>query len=165
MISFDFLQKERAGEVLPSLFDILHTNMAPIAPDKKTYDESFREWMDAVAPALEKEARQIILIHDDGRVVGFFQYYVNDTIFMMEEIQFLPEYQGKGVFQKLYAHLSGVVPTDIQTVEAYANKWNTRSQKILNHLGLEVIEDKGSLLHFRGDCRVMLERYIKMFIL
>ena len=111
-----------------------------------------------------KEQRKIILIRDGEKLIGFFQYYVNDTTFMMEEIQFIPEYQGKGVFQKLYAHLAGIVQRDVPFVEAYAHKNNSKSQSILKHLGLQAVgEDKGTdTYHFRGDCSAMFERYRKI---
>ena len=158
MIEFRYLPKENAEKYLPGLFDILHLNTSKIAPAETNYEEEFDKWHGAVAPALEKKSRQIILIYDGGKVIGYFQYYVNDTTFMMEEIQLLPEYQGKGVFQKLYAYLARVVPADILVVEAYADKRNERSQSILRHLGLEGTED-GEFVRFRGECQPMLERY------
>ena len=77
---------------------------------------------------------------------------------MMEEIQLLPEYQGKGVFQKLYKHLAGIVPKNIPYVEAYVHKKNLKSQGILKHLGLDIIgENKsGNSYHYRGDCQKLL---------
>ena len=163
-ISFSFLPKEKAGEFFPALFDILYRNMSKIAPSGKTFEEEFSEWYGEVFPAfVNKEPRKIIMIRDGGRLIGFFQYYVNETTFMMEEIQFLPEYQGKGVFQKLYAHLAEIVPDDVPFVEAYAHKNNTKSQGILNHMGLQVIgENKnGNSYHFRGDCKLMFKKYRK----
>ena len=161
MITFSFLPKNRASDVLPKLFDILHGNMSKIAPTGNTYEEDLSEWIGAVAPALEKDPRQIILISDGDETVGFFQYYVTDTTFMMEEIQLLPGYQGKGVFQNLYAYLAKVVPESIQFVEAYAHKNNLKSQGILKHLGLRVVgENKtGNSFHYRGDCREMLDSF------
>ena len=163
MITFKFLPKEHAEEYFPALFDILYNNMSKIAPSGMTYEEDFNEWYGAVLPALvNNEPRKIILIYDD-KLIGYFQYYVNETTFMMEEIQFLPGYQGKGIFQKLFARLAEIVPHDIPFVEAYAHKNNSKSQGILDHLGLQVIgENKnGNSYHFRGDCQTMLERYRK----
>ena len=164
MITFQFLPKEKAAEILPSLFRILYTNMSGIAPSGETYEEDFRLWYGAVLPALTgKDRRQILQIFDGARCIGYFQYYLNDTTFMMEEIQFLPEAQGQGVFEQLYAFLAGIVPEEIPYVEAYAHKNNARSQGILTHLGLAVIgENKnGNSYHYRGDCRKMLDRYRK----
>ena len=163
MISFSFLPKDRTSDILPKLFDIFHENMEKIAPTGNSYEEDFSEWIGAVAPALEKEPRQLILISDDDETVGFFQYYVNDTTFMMEEIQLLPEYQGKGVFQKLYAHLADIVPQSVPFVEAFAHKNNMKSQGILKHLGLEIIGEGNNEnnYHYIGDCREMLEKFRK----
>ncbi len=163
-ILFNFLPKEKAGEYFPALFDILYNNMSKIAPSGGTYEDDYNKWYNAVFPAfVNKEPRKIILICDGEKLIGFFQYYVNDTTFMMEEIQLLPEYQGKGVFQKLYAHLAEIVPHDIQFVEAYAHKNNTKSQSILKHLGLQTVgENKnGNSYHFRGDCKLMFKKYRK----
>ena len=162
MITFNFLPKEKAGEYFPALFDILYNNMSKIAPPGGAYEDDYNEWYNAVFPAfVNKEPRKIILIRDGGELIGFFQYYVNNTTFMMEEIQFLPEYQGKGVFQKLYAHLAEIVPGDVPFVEAYAHKNNSKSRGILKHLGLQAVEDDNGddTYHFRGDCQAMLDRY------
>lgn len=92
MISFSILQKNKATDILPILFKILHSNMSVIAPTGNTYEDDYRLWIDSVAMALKKDARQIILIYDDTEIIGYFQYYVNATTFMMEEIQFNKEY-------------------------------------------------------------------------
>lgn len=162
MITFSFLPKDMASEVFPRLYEILWTNMSKIAPSGASYEEDYAEWYGSVFPAFtEKEPRKIILIRDGDDTVGFFQYYVNDTTFMMEEIQLLPEYQGKGVFQKLYARLADDVPPGVPFVEAYAHKNNVKSQGILAHLGLEKIgENKnGNSYRYRGDCQAMLDKY------
>jgi len=162
MITFKFLQKNEAEEHLHALFDILYLNMSKIAPTGMTYEEDFNEWYGAVYPAfVNKDARQIILIYDGENLIGFFQYYINDATFVMEEIQFIPEYQGKGVFQKLFARLAAIVPSDIQTVEAYADRRNYKSQGILKHMGLKAVGEgkNGNTYRFRGECQPMLERY------
>ena len=161
-ISFDFLPKEKAGEYSPALFDILYNNMSKIAPSGGAYEDDYNEWYNAVFPAfVNKEPRKIILICDGEKLIGFFQYYVNETTFMMEEIQFIPGYQGKGVFQKLYAHLAKIVPGDVPFVEAYAHKNNFKSQAILTHLGLQIDGEgkNGNTYHYRGNCQKMLDRY------
>ncbi len=161
MITFRYLDKKSADKFLPTLFKILHSNMSVIAPTGNSYDEDFNMWHGAVLMGLEKDARQIILIYDDSEIVGYFQYYINAYTFMMEEIQFCKEYQGKGVFQKLYAYLYEVVPREIRFVEAYASKTNFKSQGVLRHLGLEMIgENKNGLsYHFRGYDPWILRTY------
>ena len=160
-VSFEFLPKDRTAEYMPGLFDILHSNMSVIAPTGNSYEEDFRIWSAAVGEGLKRDARQIILIRDGGTIIGFFQYYINDSVFMMEEIQFRREYQGKGVFRRLYGFLRGVVPETVESVEAYARKENAKSQAILGHLGLKIIGEGsgGRTYHYRGDCQAMLNRY------
>ena len=60
--TFRFLEKPPAPEILDEIFDILATNMRVIAPTGMTYEEDKAQWLSCVPPALEKEARQIILI-------------------------------------------------------------------------------------------------------
>ncbi len=161
MITFRYLDKKSADKFLPVLFKILHSNMSVIAPTGNSYEVDFNFWCGAVLTELEKDARQIILIYDDSEIIGYFQYYINAYTFMMEDIQLCKEYQGKGIFQKLYAYLYEVVPHGIRYVEAYASKKNFKSQGVLRHLGLEVIgENKNGLsYHFRGYDGLGLKKY------
>ena len=161
MISFRILQKNEATDILPILFKILHSNMSVICTTKNSYVDDYRLWLDAVAPALEKDARHIILIYDDTEIIGYFQYYVNVTTFMMEEIQFNKEYHETGLFRRLYSYIYEIIPEETPYVEAYAHKQNQKSQSILKHLGLQIIgENKnGNSYHFRGDCRETLKKY------
>ena len=93
--------------------------------------------------------------------MGYFQYSLRDTVFIMEEIQFHPSIWGSGAFRELYRFLAGIIPENMTTVEAYANKKNLRSQAILEHLGLKISgENKsGRSWHYTGDCREMLNKY------
>ncbi len=161
MISFSIFPKKETNNILPSLFRILHTNMSAIAPTGNSYEEDYCLWYSAVAPALEKDARQIILIYDDTEIIGYFQYYVNSTTFMMEEIQFNKEYHGTGLFKRLYAYLFEIIPQEALYVEAYTHKQNQKSQGILKHLGLQIIGENqnGNSYHFHGDCHQALKRY------
>ena len=157
----DVLRKADAESVLPKLFDILYSNMSRIAPTGNSYEEDFSTWISCVKPALEKAPRLILLLSDNDRLVGYFQYYVNNGIFMMEEIQFREEYKGTGLFTELYCHLVEHLPSDIAFVEAYANKKNDKSIAVLTHLGLEIMgENKnGTSFHFRGSYEQLVRRY------
>ncbi len=157
----EFLDKEIADSVLPKLFDILHLNMSRIAPTGKSYDEDLPTWLSCVRPALEKEPRQILLLLDTDRIAGFFQYYVNNGVFMMEEIQFRPEYVGSVIFAELYRYLVTVIPGETQYVEAYASKENEKSIAILGHLGLKCdgVDESNTLFHFRGNYDTLVRRY------
>ena len=102
MIDFEYLNKADFCLYAQIVFDILSGNMTIIAPTGNSYEEDYKMWYSAVSGGLQKAERQIILIKDNENVVGYFQYYINEDTFMMEEIQFKPEYQGKGIFRKLY---------------------------------------------------------------
>ena len=140
-LSFRYLQKPPSPAILEEIFTILAANMRVIAPTGLTYEEDRAQWLSCVPPALEKEARQIILIYDRDELIGFFQYYVtaDHSVFMMEEIQFKPAYRGSGLFGDLYRYLIPRLPDDIQAVEAYADKRNRKSLAVLAHLGLTVV--------------------------
>ena len=79
----------------------------------------------------------------------------------MEEIQLRDRYKGTGVFGKLYAYLTRIIPEDTELVEAYANKSNHKSIAVLHHLGLEIVgENKNGIsYHFRGRYENILRRY------
>ena len=155
------LRKADAASVLPALFDILHSNMSRIAPTGNSYEDDRSMWMSCILPALAKEPRQILLLYDGGRIIGYFQYYVNDGVFMMEEIQLREQYHGTGIFARLYRYLVQMLPPETGYVEAYANKNNEKSIAILTHLGLEIIgENKnGNSFHFRGCYEPLVRRY------
>ena len=139
MVAFNILSHDKADKVLPSLFRILHSNMGVIAPTGNAYEEDYRIWIEAVSHGLKQDARQIILIYDDAEIIGYFQYHVNLSTFMMEEIQFKKEYQGTGIFRLLYSYLFEMIPQETLYVEAYAHKQNSKSQNILKHLGLQIV--------------------------
>ena len=162
-ISFRYLQKPPSPDILEEIFTILATNMRVIAPTGLTYEEDRAQWLSCVPPALEKEARQIILIYDRDELIGFFQYYVtaDRAVFMMEEIQFKPAYHGIGLFGDLYRYLIPRLPKDIQAVEAYADKRNKKSLAVLFHLGLTVIgENKNGISYrLRGSYAQLKQKY------
>lgn len=158
-IRFEYLNKSDFAEFARQIFDILANNMTAIAPTGNSREEDFILWSDAVSDGLQREERQIILIKDNETIVGFFQYYTNADTFMMEEIQFRPEYQGKGVFRELYGFLVSQIGRDIKFVEAYANISNSKSICILEKLGLTNISlnKNGRSYHFKGNYSGLLE--------
>lgn len=162
-ISFRYLQKPPSPALLDEIFTILAANMRVIAPTGLTYEEDRAQWLSCVPPALEKDARQIILIYDRDELIGFFQYYVtaDHSVFMMEEIQFKPAYHGSGLFGDLYRYLIPRLPEDIQAVEAYADKRNKKSLGVLAHLGLTVMgENKNGISYrLRGSYAELRARY------
>lgn len=158
-ISFEYLNKSDFQTVARQIFDILAVNMEIIAPTGNSREEDFVLWSDAVSDGLQRPERQIILIKDNGNLIGFFQYYTNADTFMMEEIQFKSEYQGKGVFRELYGFIISHISEDIKFVEAYANISNSKSTGILERLGLAniALNKNGRSYHFKGNYSDLLE--------
>lgn len=152
MIHFEYLNKPDFLSVANEIFDILADNMEKIAPTGNTRAEDFRCWYDAVSDGLTRDKRQIVLIKDEEDIIGFFQYYTSESTFMMEEIQFKPEYQSTNVFRNLFGFLIENIGEDLEFVEAYANKENLKSAGILRHLGLSQVgmNKNGRSFHFRG---------------
>ena len=99
--NLSFLDKRECDRILPRLFEILYQNMSVIAPTGESYEEDRAEWLAAVSPAMQKEPRQIILMHDREHLAGYFQYYVNNGTLMVEEIQIAPQYQQTGALLRL----------------------------------------------------------------
>ncbi len=158
MISFQFLDKNEVRRFLPQLFSILHENMSVIAPTGNAYDEDYALWSGAVAPAMLKENRHIVLIFNDETLIGYLQYYTNETTFMIEEAQIKPAYQGRGVLRNAFAYICDHIPPNVLYVQAYANKKNTKSQSILERHGFTRIgENKnGNSYHYCADCVAFL---------
>ena len=160
MIRFEYMDRTRLPELSGDMFEILATNMSAIAPTGNAYKEDMALWYNAVSDGLQRENRKIILILlDNIELIGFFQYYVSGNLFMMEEIQLSKAWQGKeNIFRRVYEF---VVPqlSGIKTVEAYANKRNEKSQRILEKLGLVVIgENKnGNSYHYSGLFSALME--------
>jgi len=152
MIIFEYLIKSDFSFVANIIFNILADNMNVIAPTGNSIEEDYRCWYDAVSVGLQREERQIILIKDNGKIIGFFQYYINADTFMMEEIQFKTEYQGKGIFRELYGFVFSNINKDIEFVEAYASINNVKSIGILEKFGLSNIglNKNGRSYHFKG---------------
>lgn len=160
-LSFEYVNKPDFSAVADDIFSILADNMASIAPTGNSREEDFNLWSDAVSEGLQRAERKIILIKDKENFVGFFQYYTNDDTFMMEEIQFKPEYQGKGVFRTLYGFVIHQIRKDIRFVEAYANISNSKSICILEKLGLtnSGLNKNGRSYHFKGNYSDLLKWY------
>ena len=155
------LEKKDIDKNLRKLFELLSLNMDIIDPTGDPPEEDYRIWKDHILSEIEKPEREILLLKQNDDIVGYFQYSLRDTVFIMEEIQFHPSIWGSGAFRELYRFLAGIIPENMTTVEAYANKKNLRSQAILEHLGLKISgENKsGRSWHYTGDCREMLNKY------
>lgn len=147
---FEFLDKSKVGETLPVLFNILYDNMEKIAPFDKSFEQAKFEWTQQVAPAMKKDRRQIVLMYDNHALVGYAQYYTNETILMIEEIQLKPEYQRTMLLYEFCKFMKAIVPSEITYIEAYTDKRNTNSQKLMRDLNMKIINDDGKYYHFQG---------------
>ena len=159
--SFNFADKNDMPTLLCRLFDILYCNMKVITPSGKTKEEDFDEWYSSVYPAMQKAQRQIVLMYAEDELVGFFQYYVNGGVFMMEEIQIEPKWQGSGIFGAMYSWLLPRLDAEIKVVEAYAHEKNSASMAILEHLGLCKQSQSREFLLYRGEYGVLADKYLK----
>ena len=156
-IIFEHHFKDIPQEQIPRMFDILAGNMRIIAPTGDSYEEDRRIWLAEAVPAFE----HVILIFDDDRLVGYFQYRLQDNTLRMDEIQFAKPYQGSGLFRRLYQYITTIIPQDTQRVAACANKMNQKAQNILEYLGLQRIgENKnGKSFIYSGEYQAILEKY------
>lgn len=158
---FKYADKQNIEDILPSLFDILHSNMSVIAPTGNTYDEDMKIWSSNIIPSLQKESRQIVLMLAENELIGYFQYSVCFDSLMMEEIQIRKDYHRTGIFRLFYSWLVKKLPRNIKYVEANSNKSNYKSQGVLEHLGIiRTGENKtGKSYHYKGDYAVLLKKY------
>lgn len=158
---FRFMDKNKAEEVLPILFDLLYANMSKIVPTENSYEEDKTFWFSCVAPALQREKRQIVLMYVDDVLAGYFQYYISDKTFVVEELQIKPVYQRTRLLYYFYKFMQSIVPKDTMFIEAYAQKPNKNSQSVIRSLGMECVgENKTGLAwHYKGDCQKLFERF------
>ena len=160
-LSFEYLNKPDFSVVAIELFNILADNMSVIAPTGLTRDEDYKCWYECVSDGINRNERQIILLKYRGDLIGFFQYYTNNETFMMEEIQFKPEYQGKGILRKLYGFVLENIRNDLKFVEAYASINNQKSIAVLENFGLsnEGLNKNGRSYHFKGSFNDLIKWY------
>ena len=80
---------------------------------------------------------------------------------MMADIQIKKQFQGTGLFSRMYKWLIKKLPRNLLYVEAYANKNNYKSQSVLKHLGLvESGENKNGIsYYYKGEFSNLLSRY------
>lgn len=158
-LAFSYLDKNEFPSFSHSMFEVLADNMSAISPTGNSLDEDYCHWFKAISAELKSNDRRIVLINDGEIFVGFFQYSIVNYTFIMEEIQFKCEYQGKCVFEKLYIFLVKNLPENLKHVEAYANKANTKSISILHHMGLFESKQTENGFKFKGDYNRLKTKY------
>lgn len=150
---FCYLDKSQKDYWLPHLFDLLYENMRSISPSGMSYEQDRNQWLAAVSPALEKAPRQIIMCFAGTELAGFMQYYIRDQLLMVEEIQLKKEYHRTMIFYRFCKHLISVIPDNLQTVEAYADKRNLNSIRLMEKLGMQILEEDpvSPFVHMHGE--------------
>lgn len=151
-IEFFILDKCDFCFISRTLFKILANNMTKINPTGNSREEDYIYWLESMTKTLKNPAREIMVIKDLKKIIGYFQYCTDAHTFAMEEIQLSPNYQGQGVFRKLYEFLVPILSDNIEYVTAYVNKMNTKSLAILEHMGLENLgmNKNGNGYNYRG---------------
>lgn len=155
MIHLTFLHKEEKDLWLPQLFDLLYENMREITPSGLPYEQEKQQWLSRVSPALEKAPRQIILCLADDVLAGYVQYYTSKNLLMIEEIQIAKTYQQSTLFYSMCKYLAKVFPEGVEVVEAYAEKRNSHSWKLMEKLEMKQIAEEGPFVHFRGSAEIL----------
>ena len=156
--TFSFLDKASVYNTLPVLFDILYLNMKKIAPSASTYGQAREEWMGQVCPAMRKDRRQIILMNHVDILAGYAQYYTNDSTLMIEEIQLKPEYQRTRLLRELCEFMKDALGDSLTVIQAYADKRNIASQKLMQSLGMKIIKTDSRFYLFEGEIKAL--RYV-----
>ena len=152
---FKYMDKHKTEELLHEMFDILYSNMNPIAPTGNSYDADFHIWLSHISHAIQMESRKTVLMYAENELVGYFRYFMNSSTqsLLMEDVQIKPKFQGVGLFSYLCKWLINQLPGRILTVEAYADKKNDKSQSVLEHLGLKRKgeNENGISFYYQGD--------------
>ena len=162
MIAISCLNKKEKDQWLPILFDLLYENMCRIAPSGRNRDQDREQWLSQVSPALDKEPRQVLMCFANGKLVGFLQYYTRNDLLMVEEVQIAKGYQRTFLFYRLCKHLLNTLPEEIRIIEAYADKRNHASIKLMGKLGMVTVEEEESVfIHMRGSAQAVRTIFTK----
>jgi ribosomal protein S18 acetylase RimI-like enzyme len=133
------------------MFAILAANMTQIAPTGNTYEDDFTQWCSAIRAELRNPEKYVLFFFDGELLVGYFQYALRDDVFIMEEIELRPAYQGKQqIFRRMYQFLVPQLPQSVRFVRASARKENVKSNGILLRLGLERVGESKNSYRYSG---------------
>lgn len=147
-----YLDKERELGLLPALFDLLYGNMKDIAPFSGSIDAEKSQWITCIAEAIQKEPRKILLLYRESELAGFCMYYINGGKLMVEEMQICSAYRRTSIGAELFRFLKKILPPDTGYVEAFADKRNGLSRRLMEKHGMEPVGETpdGTCLHYRG---------------
>lgn len=147
-----FLDKNEEMGLLPELFDLLYRNMEQITPFAQPYETEKRQWVRCLEEALQKPPRQMVLLYHNCKLAGFCMFYINGGVLMMEEVQIQREFQRSTLVVELYRFLKGILPGDTVYVEAYADKRNLNSRRMMEKHGMEPVAgtQDADFIRYRG---------------
>lgn len=155
---FQYLNKKEKDLWLPRLFDLYYENMHAIAPSGLSYEAEKEAWLAEVSSGLEKAPRQVILCLLDGELAGYLQYYMRENMLMVEELQLKKHLWQTTMFCGFCRYLLSVLPGDLERVEAYAHKPNTRSVHLMEKLGMQAVEEDSPFVHMAGSAQRIYAR-------
>ena len=145
------MEKGKKEEILPTLFDLYYENMCSIAPFDASYGNERAIWIACIAEALEKPQRRILLCVAGDQIVAFAQYYTREDMVMIEELQIRRDYQRTILFLRLARKLAACLPEECSVLEAYADRRNQHSLRMMERLGMQIVDRDDRFCHLRGN--------------
>jgi len=111
--------------------------------------------------SIAQERRQVVCMYFREELAGYFQYSLQENTLFMEEIQIQKKFQGIGLFSALFCWLIGRLPSSLCFVRANADKRNTKSQGILQSMGLSICGENsnGVSFCFQGAYADLVRKY------
>ena len=152
-----FLDKKTEMGMLEQLFDLLYENMRSVTPTGLSYEQEKRQWLSCVCPAMEKDARQILLLTDGEALMGYCQYYISCGTLMVEEVQLRRDCRCSSAIVSLVRILLNQTE-NVTFLEAYADRRNMASQSLLKKLGMVCIAEEGPFAHYRAEMTTIKDR-------
>jgi len=146
-------RNEEIRALFPQMFTIISTNMSAIAPTGNNLEDDRHSWTQAMEEELRNPERRWVISQANGVLTGYLLYRVNaaDNVIRMDEIQIAEVYQGDGImFPALIAALLRDPAVSGATLRSYANRQNTKSQGILQRMGLAVVGETERGFRFEG---------------
>lgn len=128
------------NEYAEFLFEILANNMTKIAPTQNSREEDFKIWFASLQKRLLNEECFIIAFLNSEKIIGYLQYSISQDTLTVEEVEISPKFFIKyNILGNAIKLLSEISSENIVYVEAYANKNNKISMKILQKSGFKIV--------------------------
>lgn len=145
MLMFKPLRPEQFDWYAQDIFSILWQNMNPIAPSGNSMEEDFALWAEYNKQAVSRRKTILFIDEESDRIAGYFQYRLEGDTLWLDEIESLPDYQGKGlIYRPLLKQLLPQLPEQILFHQSYVHKENSRSAAILEKMGAKAVGENAS---------------------